>query len=234
MNGNAKHLVFVTIVSEGFDYPPIDTVVFMRPTRSPVLYVQTVGRGLRPSEGKENCLVLDYAEVVKNCGTISNPILTEKGSTKKNKELYDFKVCAKCFEIIQKYPCKACGFEPPKKESKINLKNIPDSESSIIGQSKFIFEVRDVSFSRHISKNKNECLKVTYLAQNFFDGLIEEFFMMGAPWAEKKCSQRMLELGVVFTSDLEYLAKRKPTRIPKKLEYEIDGKFKKVKRLVFV
>ena len=62
--GDCTHLVFVTIVSEGYDHKPIVAVVLMRPTRSPVLYVQTIGRGLRPFENKEDCLVLDFGGVV--------------------------------------------------------------------------------------------------------------------------------------------------------------------------
>lgn len=47
-------------LSEGFDYPPIQSVILARPTRSPVLYKQMIGRGLRNSEGKLDCHVLEF------------------------------------------------------------------------------------------------------------------------------------------------------------------------------
>lgn len=73
--GPARNLVFVSIVSEGFDFPPIDAVVLLRATRSPALYIQTVGRGLRPYEGKKDCLIIDYGRIVETLGPIDNPVV---------------------------------------------------------------------------------------------------------------------------------------------------------------
>lgn len=56
-----KYLVNVSVLTTGFDAPHVDLIVMMRPTESVGLYQQIVGRGLRLSPGKENCLVLDYA-----------------------------------------------------------------------------------------------------------------------------------------------------------------------------
>lgn len=47
------------VLGEGFDLPKIGALVMARPTMSPGLYVQQLGRGMRPSEGKDDCLVLD-------------------------------------------------------------------------------------------------------------------------------------------------------------------------------
>ena len=63
-------LVSVLIVSEGYDNPLIDCVWFFRPTKSPTLYIQAAGRGLRISEGKSDCLFLDYGNVVNELGSI--------------------------------------------------------------------------------------------------------------------------------------------------------------------
>lgn len=51
----------VDIVSEGFDVPDCEAVQLARPTKSLVLYLQQVGRCMRPAEGKEFGLVLDNA-----------------------------------------------------------------------------------------------------------------------------------------------------------------------------
>ena len=48
-------------LSEGFDYPPIQSVILARPTRSPVLYKQMIGRGLRNYKNKKECVVLEFA-----------------------------------------------------------------------------------------------------------------------------------------------------------------------------
>lgn len=57
--GQIDIIVNVDIFSEGFDCPDIEFIQLARPTKSLVKYLQQVGRGLRPTEGKYNCLILD-------------------------------------------------------------------------------------------------------------------------------------------------------------------------------
>ncbi|NCW70100.1 MAG: hypothetical protein EBV86_16350 [Marivivens sp.] len=52
-NQKTKYLVSVLVLSEGFDFPPSDCLVLIRPTKSHVLFVQAVGRVLRTSPGKK-------------------------------------------------------------------------------------------------------------------------------------------------------------------------------------
>jgi superfamily II DNA or RNA helicase len=60
-SGEILVLSNVDIVSEGFDVPDCDAVQLARPTKSLVLYLQQVGRCMRPSPGKKYGLVLDNA-----------------------------------------------------------------------------------------------------------------------------------------------------------------------------
>lgn len=55
-----KYLVNVSVLTTGFDAPHVDVIAILRPTESNSLYQQIVGRGLRLSEGKKDCYVLDY------------------------------------------------------------------------------------------------------------------------------------------------------------------------------
>jgi DNA repair protein RadD len=55
-----KFLVNVSVLTTGFDAPHVDVIALLRPTESVSLYQQIVGRGLRLSPGKEDCLILDY------------------------------------------------------------------------------------------------------------------------------------------------------------------------------
>lgn len=48
------------LLTEGWDCPSVDCIVVLRPTKIRSLYVQMIGRGTRPSPGKENLLILDY------------------------------------------------------------------------------------------------------------------------------------------------------------------------------
>ncbi|MGH9291923.1 MAG: DEAD/DEAH box helicase [Acidimicrobiales bacterium] len=47
------------VLTEGYDLPELSAVVVARPTLSPGLYVQMIGRGLRPARGKVECLIID-------------------------------------------------------------------------------------------------------------------------------------------------------------------------------
>lgn len=55
-----KYLVNVSVLTTGFDAPHVDVIAILRPTESNSLYQQIVGRGLRLSEGKKDCYILDY------------------------------------------------------------------------------------------------------------------------------------------------------------------------------
>jgi len=50
----------VDLFNEGVDIPNVDTLLLLRPTESPVLFLQQLGRGLRKAEGKVSCTVLDF------------------------------------------------------------------------------------------------------------------------------------------------------------------------------
>ena len=57
--GKIEVLVNVDVFSEGFDCPDVEFVQLARPTLSLAKYLQQVGRGLRRSEGKEACMLID-------------------------------------------------------------------------------------------------------------------------------------------------------------------------------
>jgi len=59
-SGEVCALVTVDLYNEGVDLPLVDTLLLLRPTQSPVLFQQQLGRGLRLAPGKEGCLVLDF------------------------------------------------------------------------------------------------------------------------------------------------------------------------------
>ncbi|MDZ4739551.1 MAG: DUF3427 domain-containing protein [Alphaproteobacteria bacterium] len=50
----------VDIFNEGVDVPSVDTLIMLRPTDSPTLFLQQLGRGLRRHDGKSLCTVIDF------------------------------------------------------------------------------------------------------------------------------------------------------------------------------
>ncbi|MCK2151307.1 DEAD/DEAH box helicase [Marinobacter alexandrii] len=88
-----KYLVNVSVLTTGFDAPHVDFIAILRPTQSVSLYQQIVGRGLRLDEGKQDCLVIDYAG---NSVNLHHP---EVGERKPNPDS----------EPVQVF-CPGCGF----------------------------------------------------------------------------------------------------------------------------
>lgn len=68
ISGRTQVLTNCYLASYGFDLPELSCVVLARPTKSLVLYLQMLGRGLRPAEGKSDCLVLDHSGAVHRHG----------------------------------------------------------------------------------------------------------------------------------------------------------------------
>ncbi|MHB8759039.1 MAG: DUF3427 domain-containing protein, partial [Thiobacillus sp.] len=58
--GEIAAIVTCDLYNEGVDLPLVDTLLLLRPTQSPVLFQQQIGRGLRLANGKESCLILDF------------------------------------------------------------------------------------------------------------------------------------------------------------------------------
>lgn len=59
-SGKFKLICTCDLFNEGVDIPEVNTLLLLRPTQSPVIFQQQIGRGLRLAEGKDTCLVLDF------------------------------------------------------------------------------------------------------------------------------------------------------------------------------
>ena len=69
-DGEIKVVFNVGVLTIGFDYPELDCIILLRPTRSIGLLAQMIGRGLRIAEGKKNCKVIDMTSTIKNLGRV--------------------------------------------------------------------------------------------------------------------------------------------------------------------
>jgi len=68
--GGIKTLFNVSVLTTGFDFPELDTIIVARPTMSLALFVQMVGRGIRLADGKDHCTVVDMCGNLKRFGKI--------------------------------------------------------------------------------------------------------------------------------------------------------------------
>lgn len=113
-----KYLVNVDVLTTGFDAPNVDCVVLLRPTASPGLYYQMVGRGLRLDEGKNDCLILDFGGNLRRFGAIDKIEPPKKGKPRGDGPKQ--KICPRCYNALENKAlfCNVCRyeFEPPNED----------------------------------------------------------------------------------------------------------------------
>lgn len=153
----------VNVLTEGFDAPHVDCIVLLRPTLSAGLFSQMVGRGLRLSPGKPDCLVLDFANCIDEHGPID--LL---GSGQK----VVMATCGECRESFSRAArkCPACGWEIPKQEverleqaeKERRMHGDKASGRSILSNEPETHRVDAVFVARHCKPGSPDSLKVQY------------------------------------------------------------------------
>jgi superfamily II DNA or RNA helicase len=113
--GDLQVLVTVDVVSEGFDIPAAGCAILLRPTQSLGLYLQQVGRVLRPALGKAAAIVLDHVGNVHRHGfpddhrdwTLADQ---ERRARSTGQPAPSVRTCSNCFAAFKPAPlCPCCG-----------------------------------------------------------------------------------------------------------------------------
>jgi len=111
--GLVQVLVTVDVVSEGFDVPAASVAILLRPSKSLGLYLQQVGRVLRPAPGKQAALILDHVGNVTRHGfpddardwTLEDGIRRTAGTA-----ALSVRTCPECYAAFKPQPiCPVCG-----------------------------------------------------------------------------------------------------------------------------
>lgn len=168
-------LVSVAVLTTGFDAPDVDLIGLLRPTDSPVLHIQIIGRGLRPvyapgwdlttkekrlaaisAGAKKDCLILDFAGNLLKNGPIDAPVIKVKGEGAGEAIM---KECDNCYEIVHAAvricPCCGVAFKFRHKLSSTS------SEHKVIAMIDW-HNVDGVEFFNYIGSRDIPMLKVTY------------------------------------------------------------------------
>jgi DNA repair protein RadD len=112
--GRTLVLASVDLVSEGFDLPAIEAAILLRPTKSLSLYLQQVGRVLRPAPGKSEAVILDHVGNTQRHGFPDDPReWSLDGVAKRSRAGSDampVRTCPACYRVHRPAPvCPACG-----------------------------------------------------------------------------------------------------------------------------
>lgn len=117
-DGEINVLCNCLVLTEGWDCPSAEVCVLARPTKSLGLYLQMVGRVLRPMEGKGEAIIIDHSGAVYQHGFIDDEFIwdldpkkkiQEKKARERKKEKKPI-TCEKCFTVYSNVrACPSCG-----------------------------------------------------------------------------------------------------------------------------
>jgi DNA repair protein RadD len=230
-SGYLKALTNANCLSTGFDYPDIDLIAMLRPTMSASLYVQMAGRGMRPKSHTDNCLVLDFAGVVRQHGPITAVEPPKKAGSGDGEA--PVRVCDECHEICHASVkiCPACGHEfPAPKEKDLKLHT-----DDIMGATVKEMFVSGWQWRVHTGrKSGKEMLAVAYYGGLSEPPITEYFTIKHDGWAGQKALQRLVEVannaqitpGGLNVGTLEdMVANLQASNAPKMIKYKRTGKF---------
>ncbi|MFN3151803.1 DEAD/DEAH box helicase family protein [Bremerella sp.] len=165
-SGELKYLSNVNVLTTGFDAPHIDCVALVRPTMSPGLYYQMVGRGFRIHPSKQNCLVLDFGGNVLRHGPVDAIQVT---TNKRSSGETPAKECPECQAVVAAgyATCPQCGYafpppdrqqhDPKASEAGVLSGQVADTEYDVVDTVYRIHRKRDAE------DDAPRCLRVDYM-----------------------------------------------------------------------
>ena len=118
-SGDTQVVVNVSVLTEGFDSPPVSCIVLTRPCSYKSTMVQMIGRGLRtidqneyPDIVKTDCVVLDFGTSVLTHGSLEEEVNLEGSQSELQGDAPE-KVCPECNSVVPLgvRECPMCGFE---------------------------------------------------------------------------------------------------------------------------
>ncbi len=171
-NGELRCLVNVGCFTTGYNCPSVDLMAFMRPTRSPVLYVQMGGRGMRTSAGKTDCCLLDFGGVINELGPIDLVDAHKAAGTSEGGDA-PIKLCPTCNAVCfaAASVCLDCGYEFP--DTGIDLKKTASNAAVMSNQIEPEWhKIVSIRYQVHEKEGKTPSMCVIY---NTLDGAFREW-----------------------------------------------------------
>lgn len=217
-----------SVLCEGYNNPKIDLVILMRPTGSPGLYVQMVGRGTRIAEGKENCLILDFGGNIERHGFIDKIKVKDKRTS--GDGTAPSKLCPLCFALCPAsvMVCADCGHVFPGSEGP-DLNRRASTDALLSNQIVPVtYQVKMVSYFKHQKEGKPPTLRVDYLC-----GLkrFSEWVALESPKARHKAAQWWSRFGGLIPAPStvdEALTRQKELFAPLEIIIRKEGQYDRV------
>lgn len=234
--GQIRYLINCMVLLEGFDAPDVDMIVCLRPTKSRSLWWQMMGRGVRLSNNKNDCLLIDMAGNLREHGGMGMPFVEKsyrEAATDRGK------ACPLCEEFlaVAKRQC-TCGYEFPEQEARkaAHLKN-HDSKTNVVyePQPDVQYDIKDVGYYKHVKKATGSIsLRVDYYCEGANYGKISEWI---APF---KAQQFFHERGITLTKAMtaetidEMVLMADSLKKPESIVVSQDGQWQRVSKYIWL
>jgi DNA repair protein RadD len=229
--GECRAISNNNVLTTGFDYAPIDLIGMLRPTVSPGLWVQMLGRGTRPSPetGKLNCLVMDFAGNRKRLGPINDPCIPKKKGNKTGD--VPVKICDECgtynHPSVRFCINPECGFEfifQTKIVRTASSEQLLRSNMPIVE----MFDVDRVFYKRHSKIGMPPSIRVSYYSglQKFDEWVCLEHGKHVGKRARDWWRQRSIQEPPATTE--EALGLTSTLRVPKRVRVWVNKKWQEV------
>ena len=164
--GHIHCIVNAGKLTTGFDCPDVDYMGILRATSSPILWAQILGRGMRISPGKNDCLVSDFGGNALRLGPIDDLRLPQKPGKKRIDTDPAVRICEQCgtYNSLAARHCIYCGYEFLRKPTFHKTASDAPLIKGLSDQPKIdYFKVDQVFYSAHVKKNTAPMLKVMYV-----------------------------------------------------------------------
>lgn len=160
-SGALRAITNMSVLTTGFDAPGVDLIAALRPTKSAGLWVQMVGRGTRLANGKENCLLLDFAANCRRHGPVDQVSVKAPG---KGDGEAPVKVCPECYTILATATrvCPVCSHQFPPPKPALAREAATDAVLSTQLRDTWC-EVEEVTYARHNKVGGTPSLRVEYV-----------------------------------------------------------------------
>jgi DNA repair protein RadD len=162
--GLTRCLITVLALATGFDVPDVDCILWLRPTKSPVLYVQGAGRGFRIADGKTDCLWLDFSDTTERLGPVDSIKGRKKPKPSDIERSAPVKTCDGCGEQVPAAApiCPTCGYEFPPKEQEVRKASNAAILSMQAEPQMIVYDIDDVKYRLHHKEGSPDSVRVDY------------------------------------------------------------------------
>ena len=234
--GKIRALASMGVLTTGFNAPIVDLLAILRPTESTGLYIQIMGRGMRNSPGKEDCLVLDFAGNIARHGPVDR-VNPKKPRQSDGEGVAPTKTCPKCQSIVfaGTSECPDCGYRWPPTPIAIDQTATTLPVMSMNAPSEW-FKVNSVSYRLHKKAGSPDSMRVEYRCGIALHSEWVCFDHKGYPHdkALRWWQRRMTGPGILPKSTADAIEKSESLRKPAEIKVRKNGKYTEIVEFRFM